>query len=175
MEYQFAEALPILQRTPAVLRALLAGLPDAWIQAHEGDGTWNPYDVVGHMTHGERSDWIPRVEHLLQHGDAVPFKPFDREAMFEESKGKSLQALLDEFETERRTSLQRLAELNLSDADLARTGRHPHFGVVTLSQLLSTWVVHDLTHLSQIVRVMAHQYAVAVGPWEAYLSILKKK
>ena len=174
MEFQFDEALPLLRRTPGVLRALLLDLPGRWSDAVEGPGTWSPFDVVGHLIHGERTDWVPRVEHLLRHGDAVPFPPFDREAMFAASAGHSLAELLDTFARLRAESLERLAALKLSDADLARRGRHPEFGVVTLGQHLSAWVAHDLGHVGQVVRVMASQYADAVGPWRKYLSILRQ-
>lgn len=172
MDYRLDDALPILQRTPSVLRDLLAGLPDSWTGATEGPGTWSPFDVVGHLIQGERHDWLPRVRHILEHGDAVPFTPFDREAMFAASKGVSLATLLDTFADLRAQSLDGLAALGLTGADLARTGRHPAFGEVTMGQLLATWVAHDLGHLGQIARVMARQYTGAVGPWRAYLSIL---
>ncbi len=172
MDFRFADALPILGRTPNVLRELLSGLPAAWTGATEGAGSWSPYDVVGHLIHGERTDWLPRVEHLLRHGEAVPFPSFDREAMFAASQGRSLAELLDTFARLRGESLARLAALGLSDADLARRGLHPELGVVTLGQHLATWVAHDLGHLGQIVRVMARQYSAAVGPWRKYLSIL---
>ena len=173
MEFELRHARPVLARTPAVLRSLLGDLPTEWTTGNEGPDTWSPYDVMGHLIHGERADWIPRVEHILQHGDAVPFPPFDREAMFSQSKGRSLAELIDEFATLRKISLDCLDALDLTDKDLARTGRHPEFGVVTLAQHLSTWVVHDLTHINQAVRVMAKQYGSAVGPWRAYLSVLK--
>ncbi len=172
MEFRFDDALPVLRRTPAVLRELLLGLPDPWIRATEGPGTWSPFDVVGHLIHGDRTDWMPRVEHLLRHGDAVAFPVFDREAMFAASEGLSLGELLDTFARLRAESLDRLAALGLTDADLARRGRHPEFGVVTLGQHLATWVAHDLSHIGQAVRVMARQYAAAVGPWRAYLPLL---
>jgi hypothetical protein len=172
MEFRFDEALPVLRRTPDVLRTLLADLPASWIDGTEGPQTWSPFDVVGHLIHGERTDWVPRVEHILRHADAVPFPPFDREAMFSASTGRSLGELLDTFEQARRENLARLSALGLTDADLDRRGRHPEFGVVTMRQHLSTWVTHDLGHISQIVRVMARQYATAVGPWRAYLSII---
>jgi hypothetical protein len=175
MEYRFVDALPVLRRAPAVLRVLLQDLPDPWVTATEGPGTWSPYDVVGHLIHGERTDWVPRVEHILRHGDAVPFPPFDREAMFEASKGRSLAELLETFTRERAGSLERLHALGLTEVDLARRGRHPEFGVVTLGQHLATWVAHDLSHISQIVRVMARQYSDAVGPWKAYLSALEPR
>lgn len=172
MEYQFDEALSVLRRTPAVLRALLLDLPDPWIAATEGPGTWSPFDVVGHLIHGERTDWMPRVEHMLRRGDAVAFPAFDREAMFNASKGLSLGELLDTFGRLRAGNLDRLAALGLTEADLARPGRHPELGAVTLGQHLATWMAHDLNHIGQVVRVMARQYSAAVGPWKAYLSIL---
>lgn len=174
MEFRFDEALPVLRRTPAVLRALLVELPAPWVDATEGPGTWSPFDVVGHLIHGERTDWVPRVEHILRHGDAVPFPPFDREAMFSASKGRSLVELLDTFDRVRAESVSRLIGLQLTDADLTRRGRHPEFGVVTMGQHLATWVAHDLGHISQVVRVMARQYSEAVGPWRAYLSIITR-
>ena len=173
MEYRISEAVPILQRTPAALHALLLGLPDAWTRATEGPGTWSPFDVVGHLIHGERTDWVPRVEHILAHGDAVPFPPFDREAMFTASAGMSLAELLATFAELRAVSLSRLDALRLTESDLDRTGRHPEFGVVTLRQHLATWVAHDLSHVSQVVRVMGRQYDGAVGPWKKYLSLLQ--
>ncbi|MGC4081404.1 MAG: DinB family protein [Vicinamibacterales bacterium] len=173
MEFRFESAVPVLRQTPRTLRCLLADLPSEWTTATEGPGTWSPYDVVGHLIHGERADWIPRVEHLLQHGDAVPFPTFDREAMFTASKGQSLDQLLDRFAALRQASLARLDALALTETDLDRTGRHPAFGIVTLRQHLATWVAHDMTHIAQVSRVIARQYQDAVGPWQAYLSILK--
>jgi hypothetical protein len=175
VEFRFAEALPVLSRTPAVLRTWLAGLPGGWSAATEGPGTWSPYDVVGHLIHGERTDWLPRAEHILRHGDRVPFPAFDREAMFDASRGRSLEELLDTFEALRRESLARLEGLHLGASDLARRGLHPELGPVTLGQHLATWVAHDMSHLAQIVRTMARQYTEAVGPWAAYLSILRPR
>jgi DinB family protein len=172
MEFRFDEALPILRRTPRVLRELLRELPDVWTDATEGEGTWSPFDVIGHLIHGERTDWMPRVEHILKYGEAVTFPVFDREAMFAASKGRTLRELLNTFDRLRIESLDRLQALSLTDTDLARRGRHPEFGVVTMGQHLATWVAHDLGHTSQIVRVMARQYRDAVGPWRAYLTIL---
>src|SRR6476646_10257760 len=172
MEFRFEDAVPVLQRTPRVLRELLRDLPNTWTDATEGAGTWSPFDVVGHLIHGERTNWVPRVEHMLEHGDSVVFPAFDREAMFSESKGRTLRELLDTFEHVRSQSLARLSALALTDADFARHGLHPEFGIVTMGQHLATWVAHDLGHISQIVRVMARQYTAAVGPWRAYLSIL---
>jgi DinB superfamily len=173
MDFRLDEALPVLRRTPAVLRALLSDVPAPWAAATEGAGTWSPYDVVGHLIHAERTDWVPRIEHLLQHGDAVAFPPFDREGMFAASQGGSLGELLETFDRLRSDSLTRIQALGLTDADLARRGRHPEFGVVTLGQHCATWVAHDLSHIAQVVRVMARQYTDAVGPWRAYLSILR--
>jgi hypothetical protein len=173
MDYRFEDALPVLRRTPAVLSELLRDLPGCWTDAREGPGTWSAYDVVGHLIHGERTDWGPRVEHILRHGEAVPFPPFDREAMLTASRGASLNALLDTFGGLRAESLDRLAALGLTEADLERRGRHPEFGLVTVRQHLATWVAHDLSHIGQVVRVMARQYSEAVGPWRAYLSMLR--
>ncbi len=167
-----AEATAILERTPAALDALLRGLPDAWIAAHEGGDTWNPYDVMGHLIHGERTDWLPRARLILEHGEARPFDPFDRLAQFDDSRGKTLDQLLDEFAEARRSSIRILRTLPLTDADLARRGLHPLLGAVTLRQLLATWVAHDLDHIAQIVRVMARQYTDEVGPWRQYLRII---
>jgi hypothetical protein len=175
VDFRFDDALPVLRRTPAVLRAQLQDLPDTWIRATEGPETWSPFDVVGHLIHSDRTNWMPRVEHILLHGDAVTFPAFDREGMFEASRGRSLGELLDEFAALRAGSLDRLNALGLTDADLERRGRHPEFGAVTLGQHLATWVAHDLTHAAQVVRVMARQYSTAVGPWRAYLSILAQR
>jgi len=172
MAFDLQEAVQVLRRTPGVVSALLAGLPDAWTRATEGDGTWSPFDVVGHLVHGERTDWIPRVEHLLRHGDTVVFPPFVRDAMVEQNRGRSLGELLDTFASLRASNLSRLDALRLAPADLERTGLHPEFGRVTLRQHLATWTAHDLDHVSQVVRVMAVRYRDVVGPWRAYLSIL---
>ncbi|MGE3190635.1 MAG: DinB family protein, partial [Vicinamibacterales bacterium] len=130
------------------------------------------FDVVGHLIQGERHDWLPRVRHILEHGDTVPFRPFDREAMFAASEGVALGTLLENFAAARAESLEGLAALGLTEADMARAGRHPALGAVTMRQLLATWVAHDLGHLGQVSRVMARQYTAAVGPWRQYLSIL---
>lgn len=173
MEFRFEHAVPVLQRTPRVVRELLRDLPPDWTSATEGASTWSPFDVVGHLIHGERTDWMPRVEHILKHGDAVVFPTFDREAMFTASKGLTIGDLLETFDRLRGESLDRLNRLALTDADLERRGRHPEFGIVTMGQHLATWVAHDLDHISQIVRVMARQYRDAVGPWRAYLRIVR--
>lgn len=168
------EAVALLERTPAALGALLEGLPETFVRATEGEGTWSPYDVAGHLVYGERADWIERARHVLA-GDPRPFTPFDRTAMFRESEGKSLGDLLAEFAELRARNVAELRGLNLFDGDLGRTGRHPDFGEVTLGQLLAAWVVHDLDHVAQVARTMAKVYAEAVGPWAAYLSILRDR
>jgi len=173
VEFRFEEALPVLRTTPDVLRTLLQDLPATWTDATEGPGTWSPYDIVGHLIHGERTNWMPRVEHILRHGDAVVWPAFDREAMFAASRGLSLGELLHTFDELRKGSLTRLEALALSNTDLTRRGRHPEFGQVTLGQHLATWVVHDLGHIRQVVRVMARQYSDAVGPWRGYLPVLE--
>ena len=172
MRFELEPAIAILGRTPAALNTLLRGLPDAWVHANEGPDTWSPFDVVGHLVHGERTDWIPRAEIIRAHGAARAFDPFDRFAHFRESQGKSIGDLLGEFESLRARNLAALRGWNLGPADLSRTGRHPDLGVVTLGQLLATWVVHDLAHLGQITRTMAKQHEAEVGPWRAYLRVL---
>ncbi|RPI57273.1 MAG: DinB family protein [Acidobacteria bacterium] len=168
------EGVAILARTPAALDALLRGLPDGWIAAHEGGDTWSPFDVIGHLIHGERADWMPRVRILLEHGEERAFNQFDRFAQFAESEGRTLPSLLDEFAALRQQSLLELAAMRLTDADLDRRGRHPELGVVTLRHLLATWVAHDLDHIVQISRAMARQYSDDVGPWRAYLRIIRE-
>ncbi len=167
------EAVALLARTPATLDALLRGLPEDWIVANEGGDTWSPFDVVGHLIHGERMNWVPRVRMILEHGEARAFEPLDRLAQFAESEGRTLASLLDEFAVRRQESLRELAALQLTIADLDRPGRHPAFGPVTLRQLLATWVAHDFDHLMQISRVLARQYSDEVGPWRAYLRIIR--
>jgi len=174
MSLNLADAVAVLERTPATLAALLGDLPDVWVFAREGDRTWSPYEVVGHLIHGERTDWIPRLRHIMA-GEARPFEPFDRAAQFTESRGKSLGELLGTFSELRRQSLAELAALELSGEDLRRQGLHPDLGEVTLGALLATWVVHDLDHVAQIARTMAKVYAEEVGPWSAYLSILRDR
>ena len=172
MDFAFEDALPLLTRTPGVLRSLLADLPEPWIRATEGPDTWSPFDIVGHLIHGERTDWIVRTEILLTHGETHPFTSFDRFAQFEASRGKTLKQLLDTFAEARGASLRRLQGLGLGAEDLNRRGLHPELGPVTLGELLATWVTHDLSHLAQIARVMGRQYTAAVGPWRAYLPML---
>jgi DinB superfamily len=172
-QFSLAEAVAVLTRTPAALSAWLRGLPDVWVRSNEGEDTWSAFDIVGHLICGERTDWMPRVRIILEHGEARPFDPFDRFAQSRESQGKSLDQLLDEFTRLRRENLAALQALNLRPEDLTRRGRHPTLGVVTLSELLATWAVHDLTHMHQLSRVMAYQYGDAVGPWSAYLGVLR--
>jgi hypothetical protein len=174
MDFDPGTGTAVLERTPHTLRAMLAGLPAAWIGATEGPDTWSPYDVVGHLIHGERADWIPRARIILAQGPDRRLTPYDRFAQFEESRGKSLDALLDEFARLRAENLVTLAGWRLTDAQLALEGQHPEFGRVTLSQLLATWVAHDLGHVAQVARVMAKQYREAVGPWRAYLPVLDR-
>ncbi len=173
-EFELATGMEILRRTPAVLRVWLTGLPDDWVRSNEGPDTWSPFDVLGHLIHGERTDWIPRANQILAGHGRTPFPPFDRFAQTHESKGKTLDVLLDEFEALRLESLDKLESFNLGQAELELQGTHPEFGSVTLGQLLATWVTHDLAHLGQIARVMAKQNRGAVGPWRKYLSILDR-
>jgi len=174
MEIQLEDVREILRRTPSTLNLLLNDLPDAWLITNEGPDTWSPFDVVGHLIHGEETDWIPRAKLILEHGDSRAFTSFNSEAMFEKSKGKTIVELLHTFAQFRAESLQQLDELNLTPELLEKRGLHPELGPVTLSQLLATWVVHDLGHIGQIVRVMSKQYGEAVGPWKAYLPILTR-
>ena len=172
MEFDLDQGTAVLTRTPAVLSALLSGLSPEWAEATEGPDTWSPYVVVGHLIHGERTDWIPRAQIILAQGASVRFTPYDRFAQFHESEGKRLEELLDEFATLRAANLATLRGWRLDDAKLSLPGEHPAFGAVTLRQLLATWVAHDPGHLVQIARVMAKQYRGAVGPWHAYLSVM---
>lgn len=171
-ELSFAAATDLLARTPATLEVLLAGLEPRWLDANEGPGTYSARDVVGHLIHGEDTDWIPRLEHLLAHGAARPFAPFDREGMRGKHDSAGIEELLAHFARRRRESLARLAELRLGPDDRTRPGLHPALGPVVLSQLIATWVVHDLAHLSQITRVLAKARADEIGPWRAYFRVL---
>lgn len=172
MLFNLEQAIEILTRTPIVLDSLLGGLASEWTENNEGEQTWSPYDVLGHLIHGERTDWVPRLKIILQSGEAETFPPFDRFAQFEESNGKSLAELLATFAELRTQSLTTLASLNITAEELDKRGTHPALGSVRLEELLATWVVHDLSHLTQITRTMAKQYGDAVGPWKAYLSVL---
>jgi len=172
MQFSLLQSMEILERTPVVIDSLLGNLSDSWVKGNEGGESWSPYDIVGHLIHGEKTDWMVRAEIILSKRDKH-FELFDRFAQFQDSKGKNLQQLLDEFHELRRNNLQKLKTMSVSNDDLTKTGIHPAFGEVTLSQLLATWVVHDLNHIHQISRVMAKQYASAVGPWIEYLGVLK--
>jgi DinB superfamily len=172
-EFNLDEAVAVLSRTPATLDTLLRGLPAIWIRGNEGGDTWSAFEIVGHLVYAERADWMPRLRILLESGESRPFDPFDRFAQIKEFKGKSLEQLLDDFATLREENLAALQKLNLQPQDMDRLGRHPALGAVTLSQLLATWAAHDLNHLHQLARVMAHQYRDAVGSWSKYLGVLQ--
>jgi hypothetical protein len=174
MDFDLPAGIAVLERTPPALRAMLAGLPPAWTDATEGPETWSPCVIVGHLIHGERSDWIPRARIILAQGPERRFTPVDRTAQFRESQGKPLASLLNEFAQLRSQNLATLAGWGVTDTQLALSGEHPEFGLVTLRQLLATWVAHDLSHLAQAARVMAKQYREAVGPWRAYLPIMDR-
>ena len=173
MELNLPATISLLSRTPATLDTLLRNLPDVWTFGTEGEKTWSPFETVAHLIHGELTDWIPRARLILQFGETKAFEPFDRSGHIREMQAKSLGQLLDKFARVRSESLDELRSMNLQKADLERRGRHPAFGPVTLSELLATWTAHDLTHLHQISRAMAHQYRKAVGPWSAYLGVLQ--
>ncbi|MGA7795235.1 MAG: DinB family protein [Candidatus Acidiferrales bacterium] len=173
MEHNLEHTISLLTRTPAALDALLRDLPETWTFRNEGENTWSAYDVVGHLNHSERTNWIPRAKMLRQFGEAQAFEPFDRWGQVRESQGKSLGQLLDEFVRLRSENLAELRSWNLRQEDFERRGKHPALGVVTLSELLASWAAHDLTHLHQISRIMAHQYREAVGPWSRNLGVLK--
>lgn len=174
MNFNLADGIAVLERTPQVLRSMLQGLDSQWTETNEGPGTWSPYDNVGHLIHGEKTDWVPRARLILQQGENRVFTKFDRFAMFEESKGKSLDDLLDEFEHLRKGNLRILSDWKIDNDQLALEGQHPELGKVSLRQLLATWVGHDLGHIAQIARVMAKQYRDAVGPWRAYLPVMDR-
>ncbi len=174
MELKPVDAVAVLERTPATLQGMLGGLPEAWLLGNEGPDTFSPRDVVGHLIHGEETDWIPRMRIILEHGESVPFTPFDRFAFRTASVGHTTDALLERFAALRRESLRALGRVTLDAPTLSRTGTHPALGRVTLGQLLATWVVHDLGHVKQVVRAMARQYREAVGPWREYLTILDR-
>ena len=173
MTHQLQDTIALLERTPATLDALLRDMPETWTHSNEGEKTWSPFEVVGHLIHGERADWVPRVKTILEFGDTKAFVPFDRWGHEREVQGKSLAQLLDEFARVRNENLEKLRALNLKPEDLKRRGKHPSLGAVTLSNLLATWATHDLTHLHQISRTMAYQYREAVGPWSRYLGVLQ--
>lgn len=170
--FSLTETVALLSRTPPTLNTFLRGLPDRWVIANEGPDSWSAFDIVGHLIIGERTDWMPRAKRILEHGESIPFDPFDRFAQEKECRGQSLEQLLDEFATLRAQNLVELQALHLQPADLARKGKHQRLGTVTLAQLLATWAAHDLTHLHQLSRVMASQYREAVGPWTAFLGVM---
>lgn len=173
MDFDLKLSIAMLERTPPTLRVLLHGLPEEWALSTNGPGSWSAYDVVGHLIHGERTDWLPRLRIILEYGATRAFERFDREAMFEASHGKSLEQRLDDFAELRAMNLDALRELRLTREHYALRGTHPVFGEVTLAQLLATWTAHDLSHIVQIARTMARQYRTAVGPWTEYISILQ--
>jgi hypothetical protein len=173
MQFDLSETIQILEKTPAVLRALLEGLNDKWIYSDEGQDTWSPYDVLGHLIEGEKTDWIPRMNIILSEHPNKVFKPFDRFAQLGHEV-QDIESLLDEFEKLRKTNLELLEEASLDQEKLGFIGIHPEFGEVSLQELLATWAVHDLNHIGQIVRVMAKQYKKAIGPWTAYIGIVNK-
>jgi DinB superfamily len=173
MEHNLQHTISLLARTPAALNALLRDLPEEWTSRNEGGNTFNAFDVIGHLIHGERTDWMPRAKRIMEFRESRAFDRFDRRAQEGESQGKSLGQLLDEFARLRSENLAQLRSLNLTPTDLQRRGLHPELGPVTLSQLLATWAAHDLTHLHQISRIMAHQYRETVGPWSVYLGVMQ--
>ncbi len=174
MAISVSEAINLLERTPKLLNTLLIGLPDHLIFGNEGPDSWSPYDIVGHLIHGEYTDWIPRLKICLSDQEEKTFLPFDRFAQFEISKGKTLIDLLTEFEKIRLANIESLLAFNLTETDYNRTATHPALGKVLLGELLSTWVVHDLNHLHQVTRVLSYQYKDEVGPWKAYLGVLPR-
>jgi len=174
MKFDLEEAISILGRTSGVLKTYLKGLSDNWTKPNEGENTWSPFDIIGHLIIGEKTDWMVRAEIILADNPDKDFVPFDMVAQFEYGKGKSLDELLDDFAMLRSENLRKLRVMNLTNEQLLLTGIHPEFGNVSLQELLSTWVAHDLGHIAQISRVMAKQYKDEVGPWIKYLGILKK-
>lgn len=173
MEQNLEQTFALLSHTPAALNALLRDLPEGWTHRNEGENTWTVYDVIGHLVHGEKTDWMSRTRRILEDGESKPFDKFDRTAMFRESEGKSLPELLDEFAALRKKNLEHVRSLKLGGAELNKRGMHPALGSVTLSNLLATWAAHDMTHLHQISRIVAYQYRELVGPWEKFLGVLK--
>jgi hypothetical protein len=173
MEFNIQSALQILERTPFVIEAMLQDLDEQWTHTNEGGNSWSAFDIVGHYIHGEKTDWVPRMNIILSDDAKKDFVPFDRFAQFSDTKGKTLDQLLNEFKVFRAKNIEQLKLKGLTEDLLNRTGVHPTFGNVTLRQLLSAWVVHDLTHIYQISRVMAKQYEIEVGPWKEFLGVLK--
>ena len=174
MEFKIDKAIEVLSNTPKVISAQLDSLSHEWINAAEGGGTWSAFDIVGHLIHGEKTDWIPRASLILSNKPEKVYESFDRFAQFEDSQGKTLDQLLDEFEKLRTQNLKKLRGFSISSEDLAKEATHPDLGITNLKQLLSSWVVHDLSHIAQIARIMAKQYKYEVGPWKAYINFLNK-
>jgi uncharacterized damage-inducible protein DinB len=174
MQFRLDHAVDILRRTPGTLRHMLAGIDGPWVMNNYGEATFSPFDVVGHLIHGEKADWLSRAQIILDHGEARPFEPFDRYAMHDDSKGKTMADLLDEFEMRRAANLRELESLGLTEDQFAMTGMHPALGRITLGQLLATWVTHDLHHIAQICKSMAFQYKTEVGPWLEYIGIIPR-
>ncbi|MCL6098311.1 MAG: DinB family protein [Bacteroidetes bacterium] len=175
MKFNIDETIEVLSRTPGVLKVLLNDLSHNWVHNNEGSETWSPYDVVGHLIHGEKTDWITRAKIIVDYGESRPFDPYDRFAQFEASKGKSIEELLEEFTALREQNIKTLREFKLTENDFRKTGKHPKFGKVTLEELLATWAVHDFNHIGQTARTMAKQYDAEVGPWKEYLPILHRR
>lgn len=175
MNFTTQSAIQILERTPVVVETMLRNLDSEWIFANEGGDTWSAFDIIGHYIHGEKTDWLPRMKVILSDNPEKHFAPFDRFAQFRDSQGKSMDELLDEFKRLRQQNVAELRQAELTEEQLNRTGIHPKFGKVTLKQLLATWVVHDLTHIYQISRVMAKQYEIEVGPWKEFLGVLNDR
>jgi hypothetical protein len=172
MIYSMERSIEVLERTPEVLKALLSGLHEDWTQNNEGPDTFSPFDVVGHLIHGEKTDWRPRINRILEHGQEKAFDPYDRFAQYTESKGKTLAQLLDEFDALRSQNMEWFRSLSLNETEFEKKGMHPVLGNVTLRNLLATWVIHDLTHIAQIARVMAKQYKDEMGPWQQFFRII---
>jgi uncharacterized damage-inducible protein DinB len=173
MSYRFDEAVEVLERTPGTLGSLLRGLSDEWVYANEGEGSWSPFDVVGHLIDGENNAWLPRIELILSNNESKDFQAFDRFNHLQLNKGKTMEQLLDEFTELRAKSIEKLKKIIQPDTNLTLTGNHPEFGSVTLEQLLATWTAHDLSHIAQITRVMANRYKIDVGPWKVNLRVMK--
>lgn len=173
-KFKLDDSIKILEKTPDVLKTLLSGLPESWIRQTEGGDSWSAFDIVGHLAHGEKTDWISRAKIILEHGKEKPFTPFDRFAQFKDSEGKNLDKLLEEFKNLRIQNLEILKDLNLQAEDLKREGVHPELGIITLEQLLATWVVHDLGHIRQISRILAKNYKNEIGAWQQYLPVVNE-
>lgn len=174
MKFDLNNSIEILEKTPKILEACLSELSDSWLKNNEGENTWSPYDIIGHLIFGEKTDWIIRAKIILSQSENKTFEPFNRFAQLKENQNKPISELLAEFKNLRESNLKELKSLNITDKDFKLKGIHPELGEVTLDQLLSAWVVHDLGHISQISRVMSKQYLKNVGPWKTYLGILNK-